>query len=217
MAGIKFPDIDLNGVKGVLIDLDDTLYHYDPCHNFALKSCFDKFFEDKLSFAEFAAIYKKKRDEVVENLKGQGACRSRFFAFQHLLEELGDHQSYVNAMNLDVLYWSSFIEVMKVDESAKTFLEKCSAEKIPVCVVTDMLAVTQVQKLQKLQLTKHVKYLVSSEEVGVEKPSELMFLTALKKLNLAAENVIMIGDNFDKDIFGAESLGIKSYRVTNSL
>ncbi len=215
MAIIKFPEIDLTNVKAVLIDLDDTLYNYESSHQHAIKICYDKFFADKTDLATFLTKYKNKRVAVVKSLKGQGACRSRFLAFQHLLEEMQDDDSYVKAMLLDELYWNSLIDVMKLEDDAKNFLELCKNKGLDVCVVTDMLAITQVKKLQKLQITNYVKYLVTSEEVGIEKPNELMFRTALKKLNLEPQDVIMIGDNFEKDIKGAQALGIKAYQVTN--
>ena len=40
-----------------------------------------------------------------------------------------------------------------------------------------------------------------------------MFQKALEKLNLKANQVIMIGDSISKDIVGAEALGIKSFLV----
>jgi putative hydrolase of the HAD superfamily len=55
--------------------------------------------------------------------------------------------------------------------------------------------------------------MLSSEEAGIEKPSPVIFGKALSKLNLKAEEVIMIGDNEEKDILGAEAMGIKSYLI----
>ena len=52
--------------------------------------------------------------------------------------------------------------------------------------------------------------LVTSEEVGKEKPHPYMFMSALQKVDLKANEVCMIGDNFKKDIKGSASLGIES-------
>lgn len=210
---ILFPEIDLSAVKGVMIDLDNTLYLYEPCHNFALKSCYEKFFTKKFSFDDFAALYKKHRDEVTVSLDAQGACRSRLFAFQHLLEEMQEQESYVKALMLDQLYWGHFISAMQLEEDAKNFLEICKAKFLSVCVVTDMLAETQIKKLQKLQITEYVNYLVTSEEVGQEKPNALIFEVALKKMNLQKQQVIMIGDDLKKDVEGAKDNGIQSYQI----
>ena len=52
--------------------------------------------------------------------------------------------------------------------------------------------------------------MVSSEEAGKEKPHSYPFLLSLYKLKLEKEEVLMIGDNFKKDILGAYNIGIKS-------
>ena len=45
------------------------------------------------------------------------------------------------------------------------------------------------------------------------KPSKEYFLQALKRLNLASENVIVVGDDIDTDILGAKSANIRSFLV----
>lgn len=52
-----------------------------------------------------------------------------------------------------------------------------------------------------------------SEEVGEEKPSQAMFETAMKLLNLKEEDkkrIIMVGNNLQRDIVGANRFGITS-------
>ena len=59
--------------------------------------------------------------------------------------------------------------------------------------------------------SKYIDIIVTSEEVGIEKPSTQMFYTILQKLNLNPCDVIMIGDNYDKDIIGAINANILGY------
>ena len=213
---IKFPNIDLSEVKGVLIDLDNTLYHYDGCHLRAIKECYyhyKKHFDSTISFDYFADFYRRKRDIVTKRLSPAGACRSRLFAFQEMFEELNLNNNWQLAAEYDTIYWDSIIENMIIVRDALVFLEECKKLKIDVCVVSDMTANIQIRKLQKLGVGNYIKYLVTSEEVGAEKPDSRMFKTALKKLKLKPQEVIMIGDSESKDIKGAESLGIKAYKT----
>ena len=55
-----------------------------------------------------------------------------------------------------------------------------------------------------------VDVLVTSEEVGEEKPGKKMFSLVLEKLNMSSVEVLMVGNNVERDIKGAESLGIKA-------
>ena len=48
-----------------------------------------------------------------------------------------------------------------------------------------MLLSIQVEKLLKMKLGKLVNYLVTSEEVGAEKPNKKIFSIALKKLTVS--------------------------------
>ena len=99
---------------------------------------------------------------------------------------------------------------MHLNQDAEWFLKTCKERNIQICVVTDMQAHFQVQKLK---IDNLIDYLVTSEEVGKEKPNPEMFLLALEKLDLQVNDVIMIGDNQKKDIEGARNLGIKAYQI----
>jgi len=213
---IKFPSINLNGIKGVLLDLDNTLYHYDSSHLKAINECYfhyNKNINKDLSFVDFSNIYLQKRDLVTKRLSPQGACRSRLFAFQAMFEEAKLEGSFELANEYDEIYWSNLINNMKLAKDASIFLKKCQNSSIDICIVSDMIANIQIKKIQKLGIAKNIKYLVTSEEVGTEKPDPRIFQTALDKLNLGPKEVIMIGDSENKDIKGAQALGIKSYKV----
>lgn len=213
---IKFPSINLNGIKGVLLDLDNTLYHYDSSHLKAINECYSHYnnnINKDLSFVDFSNIYRQKRDLVTKRLSPQGACRSRLFAFQAMFEEAKLEGSFELAKEYDEIYWSNLINNMKLAKDASIFLKNCQNLSIDICIVSDMIAHIQVKKIQKLGIAQNIKYLVTSEEVGKEKPDPRIFQTALDKLNLGPKEVIMIGDNENKDIKGAQALGIKSYKV----
>jgi FMN phosphatase YigB (HAD superfamily) len=215
MANIKFPKIDLESVKGVLLDLDNTLYPYEPAHQTALKSCYDDFWKERMSLKEFKILYRKQRDRVTNELHGQGACRSRLLAFMHMLEEIDvqDGQQFTRSLFYSDKYWDSLCKNMVLSDSAHSFLKECHNRRIPVTIVTDMLTRIQIHKIQRLGIESLISYLVTSEEVGVEKPTPEIFHYALSKMNLCINDVIMIGDSPSKDIKGASNLGIKSYLI----
>lgn len=57
---------------------------------------------------------------------------------------------------------------------------------------------------------------VISEELGVEKPSPLMFETAMKRLGLTdadKNRIIMVGNNVERDVAGANRFGIRSVQL----
>ncbi len=215
---VDFSKIDLEGVRAVLIDIDDTLYSYELPHQEALKACYFTLKKDlrrfqEVSFDSFKKTYRLKRNEVTERLSPQGVCRSRMFAFQLLFEEANCKNAYVLAGKYEDIYWSAFIANMKVSAQALSFLNKCKDQDIRVCAVSDMQSQIQIKKLSALGVLDFIDYLTTSEEVGVEKPHVKIFEASLKKLSLTCGEVIMIGDSLNKDVKGAQSLNIKAYWI----
>lgn len=212
---LHFPIIDLSGVQNVLIDIDNTLYIYEPAHQIALRASYNFILPlmPNIEYDAFEKAYTAHRQSVVDRLSPQGACRSRLFGFQSLLEEHRIPSAYVAAHQLENIYWDTFIDNMTDIDGARNFLEECTKRQIPVCAVTDMQSHFQVRKLQQLKLDHLIQYMVTSEEFGAEKPDKGIFTMALKKMNAYADSTIMIGDHPQKDIAGAEAMGIKAYLV----
>ncbi|MFT0893000.1 HAD family hydrolase [Pseudochelatococcus sp. G4_1912] len=206
---VAFDDVSLAGIRGVLIDLDGTLYDYEPCHQHALAAAF-ALHSFGLARDAFFNSYRIARDRVTSRLNGQGAGRSRLFAFQIMGEEAGISMPFIAAYALDRAYWGAFIDFMKVDDGAMRFLKRCHDTSVPVCVVTDMTAHIQIEKLMRLGVEGLITRLVTSEEVGVEKPDVRMFEAGLQKLGVRADEAIMFGDDLRKDIGGALAAGLQA-------
>jgi len=208
----QFDHIDLTGVKGVLIDLDDTLYRYEPCHDAGLATCFEHH-TFGLSVQAFQTRYRAARDLVSRTLAPQGASRSRLFAFMAMAEEANTPQGYALAFQLDEIYWKTFIDAMVMDLGALAFLTRCSDAKIKTCIVTDMTAHIQIRKIAQLGVGPYIDRLVTSEEVGAEKPNCHMFWTAAQKLGISVNACIMLGDSAKKDVEGAMMAGMTGYLI----
>ena len=205
--------LDLKKISGVLIDIDDTMYSYDLPNKVAIKSCLKSMRASRLiqsiSLVNFTKLYVKHRSIVTKQLYPQGSCRSRQFAFDGLLRELKVLNAYSHAERYERIYWKNFLKEMKVSPEIKDFLIKVKKLGLTTCAVTDMQANFQIAKLKKLQLDQYIDYLVTSEEVGLEKPHPAIFQLALKKMGLTKKKVVMIGDSNQKDIKGAASCGIQ--------
>lgn len=63
--------------------------------------------------------------------------------------------------------------------------------------------------LERLDLRRHFEGLVFSAEVGYEKPHRAVFETTLAALELAASEVVHVGDRQLDDVEGAEAVGIR--------
>ena len=195
--------------KGVLLDIDNTLYDYSTCHTAALEMV-AQYCEDKLEIDhdKICAAYSKSRKAVHTELSGTASSHNRLLYFQRMLELLS-----MNAVahNLDIynIYWDTFLEKMVFSDGVKDVLD--FLKERDVCLVTDLTAHVQFRKIQKLKLFKYADFIVTSEEAGVEKPDRRIFELAMMKLNKKPTEVCMIGDNYEKDAVGAISLGIHTF------
>ncbi len=64
--------------------------------------------------------------------------------------------------------------------------------------------------LRKIRIERYFDAIVTSVDVGYEKPDTRIFLAALIKLGVAASEAVMVGNRISKDILGANRLAMKS-------
>ncbi len=198
--------------KGIIFDLDDTLYDYKKCNEYAIEKVINYIINHNDKYKNYQYIldvYNKISIHLKDELKNTASSHNKSIYFKQLIEELKLNYSYFQTLNN--LYWTNFYNSMVCFEGVKDFIIWNKINGIKIGILTDYETEYQIMKLEKVELLNYVDYIVTSEEVGIEKPSVNMFYTILKKMNLQAEDVIMIGDNYEKDIMGALNVGIKSY------
>ncbi len=204
-------EVNLSNIKGVLLDIDDTLYCYSYCHQIALTECFGflvgKYKE--LDLVTCQKIYQSGRKKCHITLPGRAASHSRLLYFQYMVEQLLEHTDVNLILHLEALYWDTFLSKMELDKNIQVFIDKCFQKKIPICLLTDLTANIQFRKVNQLKIADKIKYIVTSEEAGIEKPHPFMFLKALNKLQIKPREALMIGDNQAKDLKGAALLNIQ--------
>jgi len=196
-------------IKGVLLDLDNTLYDYDAAHKPALNASIG-WLSEKLQLPHDTVLgaYKTARSQINKELAGLGASHSRLLYFQRINEILGYNPAFT-VLGAEQSYWNVFLDHMKFRPGAVEFLD--SIEDLPIAIVTDLTAQIQFQKLIHLRIEHRFAAVVTSEESGAEKPDPKIFNLALKKLGVEACDACVIGDNWKKDILGGINLGMRSF------
>lgn len=199
--------------KGILLDIDNTLYPYKDSHEAGLKAAFGLIESHfKVEKPIISDAYLKSREVVHLKLAGTAASHNRMLYFQKMLERL-ELPSTSFTLEVYEAYWVNFLHEMTPFNGVYELLEKY---KNRICLVTDLTAHIQHRKIKKLNLDKHIDTVVTSEEAGHEKPHPVMFNLALEKLKCSREEVCMIGDSFKKDVIGASRLGIQSIWLNSS-
>ena len=210
-----FPKVDLKGVKGVLIDLDNTLYALtEDIYNLALHKAYLLFIKVRpIAEEEFIRYFEKFYQDGLSFYGDRPEAHNRFFVFQKVAEFLNISQPFLLAQEATTIFIKTILKSISCDRKALAFLRKCKRLKLPVCIITNAYANTQVKKLKALKIEKYIDFIVTNDETGHDKPHALMFQTALSKLSKTPDQVIMVGDDVKKDIEGAAEMGIKTYQV----
>lgn len=207
-------NISIEGLKGILCDLDDTLYAYESCNKAGYAAvrhlAGEKYGIPGEAFDEY---WKQGRQVVHHDLAAFGAGHSRLLYAQKAFEQCFGQTRPEFILLAEETYWSAFLDTMKWDSEALAFLEKVKQAGVDVCIVTDLTAQIQHRKWMKLNLGRYARYMVTSEEAGYEKPHPAIYNLALQKLAMGSNEVIMIGDSLKKDVQGAEALGIRAYHI----
>lgn len=210
----KIPTNGLKNIRGVLLDLDNTLYNYEVCHEAALKSAYVVARRaTSIGFEEFKERYLVSRSNIKMRIDGSAASHSRILFFQNLFETYFGITNVELTLETERAYWNGFFKKMKLYLGVKEFLVWCRENNIPVCLVTDLTAEIQLRKITRLNIANLIDLVVSSEEAGADKPHKSIFILALTKLGLVPHEVILIGDDHKKDILGARALGIRAILV----
>jgi len=203
--------------KGIILDLDNTLYSYDLCHSKALNNIIlflQNNYNTKKNYDELKDLYENISKKIKYEVSNTASSHNKSIYFKQLIELLNLNYSIVQLLN--DLYWKTFFDNMVCFEGVKDFIVWNKNIGVKIGILTDYETEYQIQKLERLGLINFIDIIITSEEVGIEKPSTQMFQTILRKMDLTTDKVVMIGDNFDKDIKGAVNINILSYWFNNS-
>jgi putative hydrolase of the HAD superfamily len=205
---LKFSEHNLQGVKSILFDLDDTLIDANAAYNRALNAV--GIDPEGLEFSNARFIVKKR-------LANHTSARNRLLYFKTLLEQdtrvrngaaaiLDLMNRYEEALCTQLETQWRELSVVRVP-----FLRKL-AEHFRLGIVTNENTRTQLLKLRTIDPNGELfSTVVISEEVGVEKPDPKIFEYACQRMKTLPHETLMIGDNYSTDVEGALHAGLKAF------
>lgn len=194
--------------KYIIFDLDNTIYNYTSCNNNSMDSIY-KLINNYMG-ADKEVIKKAYNniDDIHKTLTvNTASSHNKYIKFKQLLEKF----NMTNIEEVHKKYWEIFFKNIKLNEGILELLEWIKSIGIKIFILTDYETEYQIEKLKKLNILNYIDYVITSEEIGCEKPSIHCFNYVLMKTNCNRDEIIMIGDSFKKDIKGAINSGIYSY------
>ena len=190
----------------VLLDLDNTFYSYDEAHRAGMDEAEQLAGRQlNLSPLDFRSCLSDARQEIKYRLGRTAASHHRLIYFQRTLERAGYASQPLIALRMEQAYWRAFMLAARLFEQATEFLDDLRIAGIPMVFVTDLTAQVQFRKIIHFGLDRYVDWIVTSEEVGGDKPLPAMFEYALAKIGGVEGQVWMIGEEPRSDIGGSRT------------
>jgi putative hydrolase of the HAD superfamily len=89
------------------------------------------------------------------------------------------------------------------------------AKRYRLAIVTNGIPDVQREKLIRTGLMERFDVIIISGELGVGKPDPQMYRETLRQLGAAPDECIMVGDNFRRDVVGAQDAGIRAVWISD--
>ncbi|KRK98203.1 HAD superfamily hydrolase [Secundilactobacillus odoratitofui DSM 19909 = JCM 15043] len=193
-------------IKAIVFDLDDTLYDQQRPFQQALLSVWNDPAVSGSVLNDLFSTFKQLNDRVT-TLETLNMTQ----VFDQLNTVLAHHDLPALAGSVWLAFWDQYqkeaahIHLFTEIKDQLTFLK----DHYQLGIITNGTVEAQSQKALKLNLHQWIdrKNMVISEEVGLIKPDARIFTYFNRLLNLQANEVVYIGDNFNNDMLGAKQAG----------
>ena len=199
--------LPLQQITDLFFDLDHTIYDFDKNSALTFTAAFKQFNLEKVE--DFMTHFKPindaywerfSKDEITRDALRYGRLKDTFEAIN--LNVTDDKIYAIADYFIDNL--SNHNHVFDGAHEALDYLKT----KYRLHIITNGPDVVQYRKLQNAQLAHYFESVTNSEIAGVKKPHPQIFNHALNKVNVTAQQSIMIGDNYQADIMGALNVGM---------
>ena len=196
--------------KHLFIDLDRTLWDFETNSKETFIELFSTYNLNNYfdSFNDFHTRYRKNNEylwsEYRENNISKEELSWRRFDLtlreknvinEHLAQQIGGDYVRISPSKTKLLpFCIETLEYLK--------------DRYKLSLVTNGFKDVQLQKLKNCKLESYFKHIFTSEQIGVNKPHHDYFTYVLNKTGATSENALVIGDDLEVDIKGANYLNI---------
>lgn len=195
----------------IFFDLDHTLWDYNRNCEEALTEMFDLFNLKQFGIENTSLLIDKFHlvNHRLWDLYDSHQITSsdlRFRRFREVFDEFGIenkeicdklHESYMEISPNKPHLFSGAIEILE-------YLKP----KYSLHIITNGIADNQNKKMVASGIKNYFESVICSQKANARKPEKAIFEFALKTTQATAYQSLMIGDNYEVDILGAENAGI---------
>jgi len=207
---MKGKRVDIIAVRYVWFDLGYTLVHinreeiyFEQLKSIGISKSMEELglafhLSDKFYMREHPGALGKKSEQVMKE----------YYETLH---------GYLQIPNVDLitnmhLAVRNIIPEWKIFKETISTLETLKASGIGVGLISNW-DTTARDVLSKTGILPLLDEVIISSEIGIEKPDERIFLHALDRIHVPAEECLYVGDNYYDDVLGSQKVGMDSLLI----
>lgn len=205
------PELGGKPYTHIFFDLDRTLWDFEGNARVTLSDLYQEFelFRHFKTFDEFHEIFQKHNERLwAEYRHGRVAkdtLRKMRFSLTLKSAKVKDE---VLAQTLDVRYIADSPTKTSLMPNTMEVMEYLRKRGYRMLIITNGFNEVQWIKLKACGLEQYFDLMLTSENVGHQKPDVRIFEQALREAGCKPSRALMVGDDFEVDIVGARNAGI---------
>ena len=190
-------------IKAVIFDLDNTLLDFMKMKDYAVKAAIDGMIEAGLDIAP-----DKSYETIIGIYEEEGWENQQ--VFNHFLNKtIGEVNNKYLAAGIDAYRRAREANLMVYPNVNHTLVELIKMS-VKLAVVSDAPSREASMRIYYLNLHHHFDVVLTFDDTNARKPSPIPFEMALSQLNIDPEEALMVGDWPERDVVGANKLGIRT-------
>jgi putative hydrolase of the HAD superfamily len=202
----------------ILIDLVDTLWDFRRNSKIAMQEIYNDYELIKYydSFESFYDVYMTKNHQLWEQY-AKGEITKNYLSLERFLYPLRivgcENVELAQKLGTDFLYRTT-MQTNLVEGAIET-LDYLKSKNYTLSIISNGFIEVQYTKLRRSGLLPYFTNIFLSEEIGYQKPDIRFFQAVLEKLEAKPSDCLVVGDNLQTDIQGAQNANINSVYFTN--
>jgi len=190
-------------IKGVVFDLDNTLLDFMKMKEFAVKAAIKSMIEAGLEVDE-----DKSYSEIISIYEQFGWENQKVFDV-FLEKSIGHVDNKFLAAGIVAYRRAREANLMAYPNVNKTLMALAKSA-IKMGLVSDAPSREAWMRIYYLNLYHFFDVVITLDDSGERKPSAKPFQMALDRMGLRPEETVMIGDWPERDVVGAQQIGMKT-------
>jgi putative hydrolase of the HAD superfamily len=190
-------------IKAVIFDLDNTLLDFMKMKEYAVKAAIAGMIEAGLD------IDPDKSYETIIGIYEEEGWENQQVFNDFLNKTIGEVNNKYLAAGI-VAYRRAREANLLLYPNVNHTLVELIKRGVKLAVVSDAPSREAWMRIYYLNLHHHFDVVLTFDDTNVRKPSPIPFEMALSQLNIEAEEALMVGDWPERDVVGANKLGIRT-------